>query len=105
MIGGLLFAGRNRHFSDQANPFPNSTGFWANSITTPSYSSISAKLSYTLRVRDPNKQMPPNEIDSIWLGDAGAKIYYGHIFCLGYKNAGHCQVTGFKLEESISAPA
>jgi len=59
-------------------------------ITTPSISNLAAKLSYTLFEAEYfHKLMPPNEIDSVWLGDkVNKKIYYGHIFLIGCKKCG-----------------
>jgi SAM-dependent methyltransferase len=54
-------------------------------ITTPSYSHLSAKLSYMLFESEASKLMPPNEIDDIWMSDKSitSEIYYGHIFLVG----------------------
>ncbi len=69
-------------------------------ITTPSYSNLMAKMSYSLFESEYyHKLMPPNEIDSVWFGDtAQRKIYYGHIFFLGLqKMRVLAKLSGFKL--------
>ena len=73
-------------------------------ITTPSISNLAAKLSYTLFEAEYfHKLMPPNEIDSVWLGDkANKKIYYGHIFLIGIQKMRVIgRITGFKISEVI----
>lgn len=54
-------------------------------ITTPSYSNLSAKMSYLFFESERVKKMPPNEIDDIWMSDKSitSEIYHGHIFLLG----------------------
>lgn len=54
-------------------------------ITTPSYSNLAARWSYLLFESETNKQMPPNEIDDIWMSNhlLTNNIYYGHIFLIG----------------------
>jgi SAM-dependent methyltransferase len=94
------------HFSDQLKMFSEFNRVLKTGgkliITTPSYSSLTAKLSYTLFENETfNKLMPPNEIDSIWFGDNNEnKIYYGHIFLVGMqKMRVMAKVEGFKISE------
>jgi SAM-dependent methyltransferase len=73
-------------------------------ITTPSISNLAAKLSYTLFEAEYfHKLMPPNEIDSVWLGDkVNKKIYYGHIFLIGIQKMRVVgRITGFKINKII----
>lgn len=96
------------HFSDQLKAF-NEFGRVLKKggkliITTPSYSNISARLSYTLFETEYfHKLMPPNEIDSVWFGDkTNKKIYYGHIFFIGMQKLRViARVSGFKISEII----
>ncbi|MFI5153432.1 MAG: class I SAM-dependent methyltransferase [Chitinophagales bacterium] len=69
-------------------------------LTTPSYSNLKAKLSYTLFESEYfHKLMPPNEIDSIWFSDEDKKnIYFGHIFLIGIqKMRVIAKIAGFKI--------
>lgn len=54
-------------------------------LTTPSYSNLLARFSYLLFESETIKQMPPNEIDDIWMSDktVSTEIYHGHIFLIG----------------------
>lgn len=70
-------------------------------ITTPSYSSLSAKLSYLLFESETNRSMPPNEINDIWMSSENKnEIYYGHIFLIGLQKLRTlAKLSGFKIEE------
>lgn len=71
-------------------------------ITTPSYSNIAAKLSYLLFESETFKQMPPNELDDIWMSDKSLtkNIYYGHIFLIGNQKLRIlCKLAGFEIKE------
>lgn len=94
------------HFSDQLKVLkefnrvlkPNAKML----ITTPSYSKLSARFSYLLFESETNKQMPPNEIDDIWMEDksVSSEIYYGHIFLIGLQKLRIlAKLSGFKIKE------
>ncbi len=71
-------------------------------ITTPSYSNLSAKLSYLLFESETTGQMPPNEIDDIWMSDKTItnEIYHGHIFLIGLQKLRTLgKIAGFKVDE------
>ncbi len=71
-------------------------------ITTPSYSNLSAKLSYLLFESETSSQMPPNEIDDIWMSDKSVsnEIYHGHIFLIGLQKLRTlAKIAGFRVEE------
>ncbi len=71
-------------------------------ITTPSYSNLSAKLSYLLFESETSTQMPPNEIDDIWMSDKSVsnEIYHGHIFLIGLQKLRTLgKIAGFKVAE------
>jgi ubiquinone/menaquinone biosynthesis C-methylase UbiE len=70
-------------------------------VTTPSYSSLSAKLSYLLFESETNRSMPPNEINDIWMSSKNNnEIYYGHIFLIGLQKLRTlAKLSGFKIEE------
>lgn len=70
-------------------------------ITTPSYSSLAAKVSYLLFESESAKQMPPNEIDDIWMSDKkiSAEIYHGHLFLVGLQRLRTLgKLAGFDIE-------
>jgi SAM-dependent methyltransferase len=78
------------HFSDQVKAFMEFNRVLKPGgkliITTPSYSNLKARLSYTLFESEYfHKLMPPNEIDSVWFANNpnDKAVYYGHIFLLG----------------------
>ncbi len=71
-------------------------------ITCPSYSNLSAKLSYLLFESETFKQMPPNEIDDIWMSDKAIteELYHGHIFLLGVQKLRIlAKLAGFRIKE------
>lgn len=71
-------------------------------ITTPSYSNLVSKFSYLLFESETIKQMPPNEIDDIWMSDksVSSEIYHGHIFLLGLQKLRVLgKLAGFKIKE------
>lgn len=94
------------HFSDQLKAFKEFNRVLKPGasllVTTPSYSNLAAKLSYLLFESETNKQMPPNEIDDIWMSDKSisAEIYHGHIFLLGLQKLRILgKLSGFKIKE------
>ncbi|HOZ30197.1 MAG TPA: class I SAM-dependent methyltransferase [Bacteroidales bacterium] len=94
------------HFSDQLKAFQEFNRILKKNgtltITTPSYSNLSAKFNYLLAESETKKQMPPNEIDDIWMEDKSVsnKIYHGHIFLLGLQKLRIlAKLTGFKIDE------
>lgn len=94
------------HFNDQVKAFSEFNRVLKPGgkliVTTPSYSNLKARLSYTLFETEYfHKLMPPNEIDSIWLGDSKKKdIYYGHIFLLGMqKMRVIAKIAGFRISK------
>ena len=71
-------------------------------ITTPSYSNLSAKLSYLLFESETNTQMPPNELDDTWMWDKtiAKETYHGHIFLIGLQKLRViAKLAGFKILE------
>lgn len=71
-------------------------------ITTPSYSNIAARFSYFLFESETFRQMPPNEIDDIWMSDKSVsdEIYHGHIFLIGLQKLRTLGLlSGFKIKE------
>jgi SAM-dependent methyltransferase len=96
------------HFNDQIKAFAEFNRVLKMGgkliITTPSYSNLAARLSYSLFETEAfHKLMPPNEIDSVWFGDKlNKKIYYGHIFLIGIQKMRTLgRVSGFKIKEII----
>lgn len=94
------------HFSDQLKTFKEFNRVLKLKgkllITTPSYSNLAAKLSYLLFESETNKQMPPNEIDDIWMSDKSItnEIYHGHIFLIGLQKLRILsRLSGFKIKE------
>jgi len=94
------------HFNDQLKMFSEFNRVLKMAgrliITTPSISNLAAKLSYSLFESEYyHKLMPPNEIDSVWLGDKkNKKIYFGHIFLAGVqKMRVLARVSGFKISK------
>lgn len=94
------------HFSDQLKALKEFNRILRNTgkllITTPSYSNLSARLSYLLFESETNKQMPPNEIDDIWMQDktVSKEIYHGHIFLIGLQKLRIlAKLAGFKIVE------
>lgn len=94
------------HFSDQLKTFkefnrvlkPNGDAL----ITTPSYSNLAAKFSYLLFESETFKQMPPNELNDIWMSDKNIseEIYHGHIFLLGLQKLRIlAKLSGFKIKK------
>jgi len=94
------------HFSDHLKALKEFNRILKNSgklvITTPSYSNLSARFSYLLFESETNKQMPPNEIDDIWMEDKSVseEIYHGHIFLIGLQKLRIiAKLAGFKIAE------
>ncbi|MDD3739627.1 MAG: class I SAM-dependent methyltransferase [Bacteroidales bacterium] len=94
------------HFSDQLKALKEFNRILVSNgkllITTPSYSNLSARLSYLLFESETNKQMPPNEIDDIWMVDKAVskEIYHGHIFLIGLQKLRIlAKLAGFKIIE------
>ena len=94
------------HFSDQLKVFKEFNRILKKNgkllITTPSYSNLAAKFSYLLFESESAKQMPPNEIDDIWMSDKNinSEIYHGHIFLVGLQRLRTlAKLAGFKIEE------
>ncbi len=94
------------HFSDQLKAFKEFNRVLKIGgkllITTPSYSNLSARFSYLLFESETNKQMPPNEIDDIWMEDKSIseEIYHGHIFLIGLQKLRIlAKLAGFKIDE------
>ncbi|MCX6231543.1 MAG: class I SAM-dependent methyltransferase [Bacteroidetes bacterium] len=94
------------HFSDQLKTFkefnrvlkPNAKLL----ITTPSYSNLASKFSYLLFESETSKQMPPNEMDDIWMSDKSltTEIYHGHIFLIGLQKLRIlAKLSGFGIKE------
>ncbi|MBI5804567.1 class I SAM-dependent methyltransferase [candidate division TA06 bacterium] len=94
------------HFSDQLKAFkefnrvlkPNGRLL----LTTPSASSLAAKLSHLLFESETARQMPPNEIDDIWMSDksVSSQIYHGHIFLIGLQRLRIlAKLAGFRIRE------
>jgi SAM-dependent methyltransferase len=94
------------HFSDQLKAFkefnrvlkPNGRLL----LTTPSASSLAAKLSHLLFESETVRQMPPNELDDIWMSDksVSSQIYHGHIFLIGLQRLRIlAKLAGFRIRE------
>ncbi|MEI7492152.1 MAG: class I SAM-dependent methyltransferase [Bacteroidota bacterium] len=94
------------HFSDQLRTFKEINRVLKPGgrllLTTPSYSNLSAKLSYLLFESETHKQMPPNEIDDIWMADSSLskELYHGHIFMIGLQKLRVlARLSGFRIAE------
>jgi SAM-dependent methyltransferase len=94
------------HFSDQLKTLKELNRILKTNgkllITTPSYSNLASKFSYLLFESETSKQMPPNEIDDIWMSDKTItnEIYHGHIFLIGLQKLRILAVlAGFKIKE------
>lgn len=94
------------HFSDQLKAFKEFNRVLKNNgkllITTPSNSNLASKFSYLLFESETTKQMPPNEIDDIWMSDKTItnEIYHGHIFLIGLQKLRILgRLSGFKIQE------
>ncbi len=71
-------------------------------ITAPSFSNLASKFSYLLFESETMKQMPPNEIDDIWMTDKTVSnhIYHGHIFLAGLQKLRIlAKLSGFRIKE------
>lgn len=71
-------------------------------ITVPSYSHLSAKLSYLLFESENGKNMPQNELTDIWMLDKNVsmEIYHGHIFMIGLQKLRTlAKLAGFNVEQ------
>ncbi len=70
-------------------------------VTTPNYSNLHSKWSYLLSESEKHtSQMPPNEIDSVWMNhqDASDGVYFGHVFLIGVqKMRVLARLSGFEL--------
>lgn len=80
------------HFSDQNHVFAEFNRVLKVGgsllVTTPNYSNLKSKLSYLVTESEYFiKDMPPNEVDSVWFADssdgAGSGCYFGHAFLIG----------------------
>ncbi|MDQ6976537.1 MAG: class I SAM-dependent methyltransferase, partial [Ghiorsea sp.] len=94
------------HFSDQLQVFKEFNRVLKVGgdlvITTPSYSNLAAKFSYMMFESETNSQMPPNEINDIWMEDqsVSSEIYHGHIFLIGLQKLRILgRLSGFKVKE------
>jgi len=94
------------HFSDQLKAFKEFNRALKMQgtllLTTPSASSLAARLSYLLFESETARQMPPNEIDDIWMSDksVSSEIYHGHIFLIGLQKLRIlAKLAGFKIKE------
>ena len=94
------------HFSDQLKTFKEFNRVLKKNgellITTPSYSNLTSKFSYLLFESESSKQMPPNEIDDIWMSDKTItkEIYYGHIFLIRLQKLRIlAKLSGFEIKE------
>jgi len=94
------------HFSDQLHAFKEFSRVLKKNgkllLTTPSYSSLSAKINYLLFESENHKQMPPNEIDDIWMDDRSVSqtLYHGHIFLIGLQRLRIlAKLSGFRINE------
>lgn len=92
------------HFSDQLKAFREFSRVLKKSgkllMTTPSYSNLSSRFSYLLFESETAKQMPPNEIDDIWMSDPSIsrEIYLGHVFLAGLQRLRLlARLSGFKI--------
>ena len=94
------------HFSDQLKAFKEFNRVLKMNgrllLTTPSASSLAAKLSHLLFESETAQQMPPNEIDDVWMSDksVSSEIYHGHIFLIGLQKLRIlAKLAGFKIKE------
>jgi SAM-dependent methyltransferase len=97
------------HFSDQLRAFKEFNRVLRKGgrlmITTPSRSNLAKKMSYLLFESETNSQMPPNEIDDIWMPknstvQGSSDIYLGHVFLVGLQNLRMFgKLTGFRIIE------
>jgi ubiquinone/menaquinone biosynthesis C-methylase UbiE len=94
------------HFSDQLKAFKEFNRVLKLNgrllQTTPSASNLAAKLSHLLFESETAGQMPPNEIDDIWMSDKTVtnEVYHGHIFLIGLQRLRIlAKLAGFKIRE------
>jgi len=94
------------HFSDQLKAFKEFNRVLKNGanllITTPSLTNLAAKLNYLLFESESITQMPPNEINDIWMpNDLNIKeYYYGHLFLIGLQKLRIIsKLAGFNIKE------
>ena len=70
-------------------------------ISTPSKSSLVAKLNYLLFESEPGRLMPANEIDDFWKTE-GKDVYYGHIFLRGLQELRLlAKLSNFNIDEIV----
>lgn len=94
------------HFSDQLKVFKEFNRVMKSGgkllITTPSHSNLASKFSYLLFESETSRQMPPNEIDDIWMSDKSltSELYHGHIFLIGLQKLRIiAKLSGFRIRE------
>lgn len=94
------------HFSDQLKVFKEFNRVLKLQgtllVTTPSYSNLASKFSYLLFESETTKQMPPNEIDDVWMSDKSitSEIYHGHIFLVGLQKLRIlAKLAGFTIQD------
>jgi len=94
------------HFANQSKAFTEFNRVLKTNgelfITTPSYSNLLARFNYLLFESETIKQMPPNEIDDIWMSDkaVSSEVYHGHIFLIGLQKLRILgKLSGFKIKE------
>ena len=94
------------HFCDQLKAFKEFNRVLKSNgrlvITTPTYSNLASKFNYLLFECEGSGQMPPNEIDDIWMADKNitSEIYHGHIFLIGLQKLRIiAKLSGFNIKE------
>lgn len=97
------------HFSDPAFAFREFSRILKPGgilvLTTPNYSSISSRLSYLFFESENHKrQMPPNELDSIWMSTENETrgVYFGHAFLIGIQRVRlFATLAGFDIKKIL----
>ena len=72
-------------------------------ITVPNYSNLKSKLSYLFFESECyGRDMPPNELDTVWHADGGdGELYFGHAFLCGIQKLMFLgRMNGFSLREN-----